>query len=124
MSPNVWLPTIIMVAAEIILAVVGAIYLHGKFAGSTTGTVQDHDGDLKRHEDRLEKLDRASALLEEGLRRHEKDCDRRYGELSTTFAKIDRGLDLLTAKIDKIATGRAGKLYEVRSPRPLPKGDS
>ncbi|HZR87920.1 MAG TPA: hypothetical protein VFB02_14010 [Bradyrhizobium sp.] len=100
------------------------LYLRGTREGKSETTDEGLADKVKRAEARIGSLEKDAgethdrALITESEHRsHVRDCDRRYAGIDERLTHIRDCLDNMGGQINNLASGRTGKIYEVRPPR-------
>lgn len=97
----------------LLLALAGALYIRGRLDGHAD-SVTNELTKLGAKVDTFSELRDMALSSKIGLERHEAECIRRQNDTKDRFDRIDASLDNLRGQITNVATGRAGKLYEVK----------
>lgn len=139
--PFDWIP-LAALGLNIVVVGAGAVYLRGKLDAHQSATdaridelcakVDHLDGEAMKDARRQGGDDvraiQFTTLVQEvkdvgnravtataSLDAHIKECDRRQSAIWERFDKVDRSLDGVARQLLAIATGQAGKVYEIKS---------
>ncbi len=141
MNTSEWL-TVAGIVVTVLIVMGGGLYLRGQLDAHAE-IMKKAIGDLETKVDALEG-GRTAAAHEQGaqevrnqiiarldrelgdarsqvmvatnnIARHEADCVRRYTEIADHLTRVHAALDGLRGQINNIATGKTGKIFEVRT---------